>query len=76
MTVYWRPMCGYCEQLKQALDRHGVTYTSVDIWADREQAAVVRRATGGDEVVPTVQVGDMFLVNPLIDDVVEALQSA
>lgn len=75
VTVYWRPMCGYCEVLKRDLERRGVAYTDVDIWNDRSQAEVVRAATGGDEVVPTVQVGQRFLVNPSADEVMAAAQA-
>ena len=73
VTLYWRPMCGYCEMLKRGLARRGVAYTPIDIWAEREKAAIVRGATGGDEIVPTVQVGDRFLVNPSVDEVTEAI---
>jgi glutaredoxin len=66
-------MCGYCETLKAGLARRGVPYTAVDIWEDRAKAEIVRRATGGDEIVPTVQVGDRFFVNPSADEVVAAL---
>jgi mycoredoxin len=76
VTIYWRPMCGYCEQLKGELDRRGVRFTDVDIWADRSQAEVVRRATGGDEVVPTVEVAGTFLVNPSADQVEAVLAQA
>lgn len=72
VTIYWRPMCGYCEQLKRELDRRGVAHTDIDIWEDRSQAEVVKAATGGDEIVPTVEVGGQFLVNPSADQV-EAL---
>lgn len=76
ITLYWRPMCGYCEVLKHRLEQRGVPYTQVDIWEDRSSAEVVRAATGGDEVVPTVRVGERFLVNPSADEVVEALKAA
>lgn len=76
VTIYWRPMCGYCETLKRELTRRGVDYATIDIWAQREQAEVVRSATGGDEVVPTVQVGDRFLVNPSAEDVIAAAEAA
>lgn len=72
VTVYWRPRCGYCETLKQELTAHGVPFDDVDIWNDRPKADVVREATGGDEVVPTVQVGERFLVNPSVQEVVAA----
>lgn len=70
VTVYWRPMCGYCETLKEGLAERGVPFEAVDIWNDRSQAEVVQEATGGDEVVPTVRVGDRFLVNPSVEEVV------
>jgi glutaredoxin-like protein len=72
VTIYWRPMCGYCETLKRELDGRGVDYDTVDIWADRDQADVVRNATGGDEIVPTVRIGSRFFVNPSADEVEEA----
>lgn len=76
VTVYWRPMCGYCEVLKADLTRHGVAFTDVDIWNDRAQADVVRAATGGDEIVPTVQVGERFFVNPTVEEVLAATEAA
>ncbi len=76
VTIYWRPMCGYCTQLKRELDRRGVAYAEVDIWQDRSKAEVVKAATGGDEVVPTVEVSGRFLVNPSADEVQSALRAA
>jgi len=76
VTIFWRPMCGYCEILKRDLQRAGVAYTDVDIWRDRDKAEIVRAATGGDEIVPTVQVGDRFFVNPSVDEVVVAARAA
>ena len=74
--VYWRPMCGYCEVLKRGLERAGVAYEAVDIWADRSKAEVVKAANGGDELVPTVQIGDRFLSNPSLHEVLAELQAA
>ena len=76
VTIYWRPMCGYCETLKGELEDRGVAYDTVDIWEDRSKAEIVRSVTGGDEIVPTVQVGDRFFVNPSADEVIEAAQAA
>lgn len=72
ITVYWRPMCGYCEELKNELAERGIDYDDVDIWTDRAQAEVVKQATGGDEIVPTVRVGQRFLVNPSVAEVLDA----
>lgn len=76
VIVYWRPMCGYCEVLKRDLASRGVAFTDVDIWGDRGKADIVRAATGGDEIVPTVQVGTQFLVNPTVDQVIAAAEVA
>jgi mycoredoxin len=76
VTIYWRPMCGYCERLKRELAARDIPFADVDIWADRSKAAIVRDATGGDELVPTVDVGGTFLVNPTIDEIIEALDAA
>ncbi|HVL99100.1 MAG TPA: glutaredoxin domain-containing protein [Egibacteraceae bacterium] len=76
VILYWRPMCGYCEVLKRDLARHGVAFTDVDIWRDRDKAEIVRAATGGDEIVPTVQVGERFFVNPTAAEVLAAAKAA
>lgn len=70
VIVYWRPMCGYCQTLKEGLAERGVPFEAVDIWHDRSQAEVVQEANGGDKVVPTVKVGGRFLVNPSVEEVV------
>lgn len=64
VDVYWRPGCPFCASLRRGLRRRGVTARWHDIWADPDAAEVVRRATGGDETVPTVVVGGQALVNP------------
>lgn len=75
VKLYWRPMCGYCMVLKRELQQRGVAFESVNIWTHRDQAEIVRKANGGDELVPTVQVGDVFLSNPSVAEVLGALQA-
>lgn len=76
VTVYWRPGCPYCTRLRRGLRRAGVEAEEVDIWGDPEAAAVVRRAARGNETVPTVAVGERFLVNPSVAEVLSASQGA
>lgn len=76
VTLYWRPMCGYCETLKTALRRRGVAFEAVNIWEHRDQAEVVKRANNGDELVPTVRVGERFLSNPSLPEVVGLIEDA
>ncbi len=45
-----------------------------DIWSSADAAARVREATGGDETVPTVFVGNRALVNPSVRQVVAAIK--
>ena len=64
LVVYWRPGCPYCSSLRRSLRKAGIVTTEVDIWQDPRGAEVVRRATGGDETVPTVEMGSTVMVNP------------
>jgi mycoredoxin len=64
VTLYWRPRCPYCVRLRWQLRRSGLVVREVNIWTDAAAAARVREITGGDETVPTVQIGSVALVNP------------
>lgn len=64
VTVYSRPGCPYCFFLRLGLRRYGVAFTEVNIWQDPAAAAAVRAVAGGNETVPTVDVGGHWLVNP------------
>ena len=72
VTVYWRPACPFCMVLRRGLRRSGLPHQEVDIWDDPAAAAIVRSAANGNETVPTVQIGDRFLVNPSTAQVVAA----
>jgi glutaredoxin len=76
LVVYWRPGCPYCGSLRRALHRAGIETTEIDIWKDPRGAAVVRAATGGDETVPTVALGDTVMVNPAPRDVIARAAAA
>ncbi len=64
VQVFWRPGCPYCARLRRALSRGGVHASWRNIWADPAAAQLVRRATGGDETVPTVVIAGRCYVNP------------
>jgi hypothetical protein len=53
-----------------------IPYTQIDIWDDAAAAAVVRSVNDGDELVPTVRIGDTFLSNPSLGEVRAALTLA
>jgi len=72
VLLYWRPGCPFCSRLKRRLAQLGVRATEVNIWADRDAAAVVRAIAGGNETVPTVVIGDTAMVNPTGPQVLDA----
>lgn len=74
-TVYWRPGCGFCAGLFRELDALGETYERINIWDDPDAAAFVRSVAAGNEVVPTVVVGDLAMVNPSGREVLAARTS-
>lgn len=75
VEVMWRPGCPFCTSLLQGLSCAGVATVELNIWSSEEAAARVREATGGDEIVPTVFVGDQVLVNPSVHEVEDAIRS-
>ena len=72
ITVYWRPGCGFCSALFRQLDQLQVPYDRVDIWSQPDGAAFVRSVARGNETVPTVAIGPVAMVNPTVDDVLQA----
>jgi mycoredoxin len=76
LIMYTRPGCPFSMKLRAKLRLARIPYTSVNIWEDPEAAAVVRSVNDGDELVPTVRIGDTFLSNPSLREVRDALTLA
>jgi len=74
VRVYWRPGCPYCAMLRLGLRGARVPAEWVNIWEDSAAAARVRVITGGDETVPTVEVGTRAMVNPSARQVAAAVR--
>ncbi|APU18026.1 MULTISPECIES: glutaredoxin family protein [Actinoalloteichus] len=73
VVFYARPGCPFCTMLRADLQRRGLPFRERDIWKDPEAAAAVRAAAGGNETVPTVNVGSRWMVNPPAEDVLAAV---
>lgn len=71
ITVYWRPGCPFCMNLQRSIDKLDLPHEKINIWENPEGAATVRSIANGNEVVPTVVVGDQGMVNPSIKDLVD-----
>jgi glutaredoxin len=76
VVVYWRPGCPFCRSLQRGLARTGLETVEVNIWDHPEAAAIVRANARGNETVPTVQIGETFLVNPDVREVLEVAAAA
>lgn len=73
-TMYTTPWCGYCHRLKSQLDREGIAYEIVDIEQQPDAAALVERANGGNQTVPTLVYSDgSAQTNPSLAQVKEKL---
>lgn len=75
IEYYWRPGCPFCMRLGRAIERAGIPTNQHNIWDDAEAAATVRSIANGNETVPTVVVGDAKMVNPSMDELIDALRT-
>lgn len=75
ITFYWRPGCGFCMALERRLGGLGLPLDKRNIWDDPGSAAVVRSIANGNETVPTVVVGEIAMVNPSVDRVLQAIEA-
>ena len=57
------------------MQAEGIEYRPVNIWEDADAAAFVRSVANGNETVPTVTVGDISMVNPPVERILEALRA-
>lgn len=71
-VVFWKPGCMYCERLLHAVGKDD-RITWVNVWADKDANAEVRRLNGGDELTPTALVGERVLRNPSAAEMIESL---
>ncbi|OZO45580.1 glutaredoxin 3 [Pseudomonas fluorescens] len=58
VEIYTSPMCGYCHAAKRLLNKKGVEFTEIDVWAapDRKPE-MIQRANGG-RTVPQIFIGE------------------
>ncbi|HEX4721287.1 MAG TPA: glutaredoxin domain-containing protein [Pseudonocardiaceae bacterium] len=76
IVMYARPGCPFCTMLRADLAAAGLSYRERDIWQDPTAAAAVRKVANGNETVPTVNIGDVWLVNPSVDEIRQVVRSA
>ena len=62
--VYYKPGCPFGIRLRVALRMRNIPYVAVRFRDDETGAAQVRAVNDGNEISPTVRVGDVWLTNP------------
>jgi mycoredoxin len=73
IIMYWRPGCGFCAALERRMNKAELAFEKRNIWEDPEYAAFVRSVARGNETVPTLVVKGTAMVNPSLEQIVEAL---
>jgi len=69
VVMYTTPWCGYCRILKRHLTTAKIAFEEVDIERHPEFAIRIEEVTGGNRTVPTLKIGDSYLVNPSLEEV-------
>lgn len=74
-VVLWKPGCPRCEALLRALGRDD-RITWVNVWLDADANAVVRSHNDGNELTPTVFLGDEVFTEASAARLTERLDAA
>ena len=64
VTVYGADWCGPTRKSRAFLDRLRIPYTYVNVEEDQSASAWVREQNGGQELKPTITVGERVLRAP------------
>lgn len=73
VTMYTTQWCGSCVRLKRQLADAGIAFEEIDVDSTPAHDEAIMQASGGYRTVPTLKVGERYLVNPSIGDVRAAL---
>lgn len=74
-VVLWKPGCFYCERLMLQIGKDA-RVAWVNVWRDDAAQTRVRALNGGDELTPTVLIGEEALRNPSARELRNRLGSA
>jgi glutaredoxin 3 len=73
MIVYIKPGCPWCDEAEDYLKEHGYQYERVNVNADRDAYAYMRKISG-QSCAPTLTVGGKLLADFGADELEEFLQ--
>lgn len=75
LIVYYRPGCIFAAKLRAKLQFSRMPYSAVKFGRDPVADEAVRHTNDGDEISPTVRLGDRYLTNPSIRQIREAMEA-
>jgi glutaredoxin 3 len=61
ITIYTRPMCGFCVRAVALLKKKGVKFTEIDAGWDAAKKKEMVQRSGGASTYPQIFVGDVHI---------------
>ncbi|ABI66555.1 MULTISPECIES: glutaredoxin 3 [Maricaulis] len=61
ITIYTRPMCGYCARAVSLLKQKGVAFTEIDAGFDQAKRQEMIQRSNGGRTFPQIFIGDMHV---------------
>jgi glutaredoxin 3 len=61
VTIYTRPMCGYCARAVSILKQKGVEINEIDAGFDRELRQEMTKRSNGGTTFPQIFIGDIHV---------------
>ncbi|WP_394692652.1 glutaredoxin 3 [Hyphobacterium sp.] len=58
VTIYTRPMCGYCSRAVSLLKKKGVEFEEIDAGFDADKRAEMVQRSNGGRTFPQIFIGD------------------
>jgi mycoredoxin len=75
LIIYYRPGCPFAAKLRAKLKLARVPYRAVTFGQDATADEAVRNINAGNEISPTVRIGDRYLTNPSVRKIREAMEA-
>lgn len=61
VTIYTRPMCGYCARAVSLLKNKGVAFDEIDAGFDRQKKQEMIQRSNGGSTFPQIFIGDTHI---------------
>lgn len=58
VEIYTSPLCGFCHAAKRLLNKKGVAFSEIDVWANPDRKPEMIQRAAGRRTVPQIFIGD------------------